>query len=226
MMHSSCVLLAVVCVLVAPAFAQEAPPAPLPTAPETPAPTEAAEAQEWSFGVSVYTWFVPDDREYVSPTITADRGWQHFELRYNYESIDTVSAWLGGNLSFGEEELTLELTPMLGVVFGSNTNGIAPGYKATLGWRQFEFYSEGEYLFDADVHSESFFYNWSELTFAPVETFKFGVVTQRTRLYESDNDTQRGVLVGIQGETWNVTGYLFDPDESKPTFVLSLGVGF
>ena len=155
----------------------------------------------------------------------ADRGWQHFELRYNYESLETFSAWLGGNFSVGEE-LTLEMTPMVGVVFGDETNGVAPGYKATLGWRQFEFYSEGEYVFDVNDHSESFFYNWSELSFAPVEAFRFGIVTQRTRLYDSDRDIQRGVLVGIAKETWDVTGYLFNLDEAKPTFVLAVGVSF
>jgi len=218
--HPSSVLSAVL-VLVAPAFGQEQPAVPAPFAPQS----EAADEPAWSFRASVYTYFVPDDHDVVSPTFAADRGWQHFELRYNYESLDTFSAWLGGNFSVGEE-LRLEMTPMVGVVFGSDTNGIAPGYKATLGWRQFEFYSEGEYVFDADDHSESFFYNWSELTFAPAETFRFGLVTQRTRLYENEHDIQRGLLVGIAGEKWDVTGYLFDPDDAKPTFVLALGVSF
>ena len=53
-----------------------------------------------------------------------------------------------------------------------------------------------------------------------------GLVTQHTRLYESERDIQRGVLLGFSCETWNVTGYLFDPDEEKPTFVLALGVSF
>lgn len=219
MNHLSSVLFAAL-VLVAPAFGQA--PESVPAAPMQ---SEAADEPAWSFRASFYTYFVPDDHDFVQPTFAADRGWQHFELRYNYESLDTFSAWLGGTFSVGEE-LTLEMTPMVGVVFGSDTNGIAPGYKATLGWRQFEFYSEGEYVFDADDHSESFFYNWSELTFAPVEAFRFGVVTQRTRLYETEHDIQRGLVVGIVGEKWDVAGYLFDPDDAKPTFVLALGVSF
>jgi hypothetical protein len=219
-MHPSRVLFASI-VLAAPAFGQEEPAVPAPSAPQS----EAPDLPAWSFEASVYTYFVPHDREYVSTIIAADRSWQHFELRYNYEDLDTVSAWLGGNLSAGEEELTLEITPMIGVVFG-NTNGIAPGYKGTLGWRQFEFYSEGEYVIDADDHSFNFFYSWSELTFAPVETFRFGLVTQRTRLYDEEGLTSHGLLAGIAGETWSVTGYLFDPDDDDPTFVLSVGASF
>ena len=56
---------------------------------------------------------------------------------------------------------------MLGGVFG-NTTGIAPGYKGSLSWWKLELYSEGEYVFDTGDSSESFFYNWSELTLAPV----------------------------------------------------------
>jgi DNA-binding NtrC family response regulator len=44
--------------------------------------------------------------------------------------------------------------------------------------------------------SDSFFYNWSELTIAPWDWVRFGMVTQRTRLYDSDREIQRGFLVG------------------------------
>ena len=85
---------------------------------------------------------------------------------------------------------------MLGGVFG-DTTGIAPGYKGSLGWWKLELYSEGEYVFDTGSSSDSFFYNWSELTLAPVEWFRFGMVTQRTRVYKTDRDIQRGLLAGF-----------------------------
>jgi hypothetical protein len=212
MLQRSSALFTVLTFLVAPALGQEPP-----TVPASTAPMQSGEAEPaWSFHASVYTYFVPDDNDVVSPTFTADRGWQHFEVRYNYESVDTFSAWLGGTFSLGKD-LTLEMTPMLGVVFG-NTNGVAPGYKATLGWRQFEFYSEGEYVFDADHHSDNFFYNWSELSFAPVEAFRFGIVTQRTHLYDSEREIQRGLLVGIAGEKWDVTATCSIPtNRSRPS---------
>jgi hypothetical protein len=189
----------------------------------------AAEAIEpddggWSFSATAYAYIVPESREYVQPTFSADRGWLHLEARYNYEDIETGSAWVGYNFS-GGKKLAWELTPMLGGVFG-NTTGIAPGYKGSLSWWKLELYSEGEYVFDTGDSSGSFFYNWSELTLAPVDWFRFGVVTQRTRLYESDREIQRGLLLGFTYKRVDLTAYVFNPDESKPTVVLAVGINF
>ena len=135
--------------------------------PAAPAAVEEPAAGKWSFSAAAYTYIVPDSREYVQPTVTADRGWLHLEARYNYEGLDTGSAWVGYNFS-GGEKLAWEFTPMVGGVFG-DTTGIAPGYKGTLSWWKLELYSEGEYVFDTDDSSENYFYNWSELTLAPVD---------------------------------------------------------
>lgn len=56
----------------------------------------------WSFSVSAYTYFVPDDSNFLVPVITGDRGRLHLEARYNYEDRDTGSAWIGYNLRFGK----------------------------------------------------------------------------------------------------------------------------
>ncbi|HWT79462.1 MAG TPA: hypothetical protein VN648_11745, partial [Candidatus Methylomirabilis sp.] len=53
-------------------------------------PPEQA-ATDWSFSASAYTYFVPDSRDYVQPTVTADRRWLHLEARYNYENLETAS---------------------------------------------------------------------------------------------------------------------------------------
>ena len=94
-----------------------------------------------------------------------------------------------------------------------DTDGIAPGFKGSLGWRKLELYGESEYVVDANNGEDSFFYNWSELTLAPVDWFRFGMVTQRTHVYESDREIQRGVLVGVSFKHANVTGYVFNPDK-------------
>lgn len=185
---------------------------------------EADGGDAWSFSAFVYAYFVPNDREYLQPTFTADRGWLHLEARYNYEDLETGSAWVGYNFG-GGEKLAWELTPLLGGVFG-NTTGIAPGYKGSLSWWKLELYSEGEYVIDTKDASASFFYNWSELTFAPVDWFRFGLVTQRTRLYDSDRDIQRGVLAEFTYRVASLTTCVFNLDESKPTLVVALGVDF
>ena len=108
--------------------------------------TEEADEEAWSFSASATTYIVPDFQEYVQPTFTADRGWLHLEARYNYENLETGSAWIGYNFS-GGEKLEWEFTPMLGGVFG-DTTGIAPGYKFSLTYWKIEFSSEGECVFD------------------------------------------------------------------------------
>ena len=201
-------------------FAQA--PTNVPIAAATTTPAEGDE-ETWSFSASAYTYFVPDDRDYVQPTFTADRGWLHLEARYNYEAFDTGSLWVGYNFS-GGDKLSWELTPMIGGVFG-DTTGVAPGYKGSLSWLKLELYSEGEYVFDTRSTANSFFYNWSELTLAPAEWFRFGLVTQRTRVYKSDRDIQRGVLAGVSFARGSLTGYVLNPDD-EPTFVLAVVVLF
>jgi len=189
----------------------------------TQAASEPAPAS-WSFSAAAYAYVVPGDDNYVQPTFTADRDWLHLEARYNYEDLETGSVWVGYNFG-GGETVAWELTPMLGGVFG-NTTGLAPGYKGSLSWWKLELYSEGEYVFDTAESSDSFFYNWSELTLAPVEWFRCGLVTQRTRVYRTDRDIQRGLLAGVTYGPLDLVAYLFNPDDEQPTVVIAVAVGF
>ena len=186
-------------------------------------PTEESDDEGWSFSASAYTYILPDSGNYGQPTFTADRGWLHLEGRYNYEALDTGSAWVGFNFS-GGEVLSWEFTPMLGGVFGDVT-GVAPGYEGSLSWRKLELYSEGEYVFDTGNSSDSFFYNWSELSYAPVDRFRIGLAIQRTRVYQTDFDIQRGFLVGTSFGRVDFTTYVFNPDD-EPTIVLGFAVEF
>jgi len=191
---------------------------------EPTAETQASEEEPFSFSLWAYTYFAPNSRNYVQPTVTADRDWLHLEARYNYEDFHTGSAWVGYNLS-GGEDLAWELTPMVGGVFG-DTGGVAPGYKGSLSWRSLEFSSEGEYVIDSRDSSDNFFYNWSELTLSPVEGIRVGLVTQRTRVYEADRDVQRGALVGFSWKGFDLAGYWFDPDEDDHAVVVAAGWSF
>jgi hypothetical protein len=173
---------------------------------------------------SAYSFFLPGGGDYVQPTFTADRGRLHIEARHNYENLDTSSAWLGANYSFGES-IRLDLTPMLGVVAGK-TDGWAPGYKATLGWGSLTAYSEGEYVFDKQAKENGFFYAWSELTVSPTEGVRFGLVGQRTRAYASDRSMQRGLLIGGTYKRVGVAAYVFNPDQDDPVYALSVSLTF
>jgi len=180
--------------------------------------------KSWSFSAAVYGYFVPDSRDFAQPTVTADHNYLHLEARYNYEALETGSAWVGANFS-GGEKLTWQITPMLGGVFGDLT-GIAPGYSGTIGWWKIQLYSSGEYVVDTGNPSDSFFYNWSELPLSPLDWFRFGLVTQRTRLYHTDRDIQRGLIVGFTYKEFDIAAYLFNLDESKPTFIFGVTFAF
>lgn len=210
------------------AFAQEpaTPPAqPAPAPPQEPAPpVQAPPATEsaWEFSFQAYSFTVADDHSYVQPVFMADRDWLHLEARYNYEDIDTASVWVGWNFEFGDE-ISLEITPMVGGVFGE-TSGVAPGYEATISWWRLEFYGEGEYLLDSNDSDDNFFYSWTELTVAVTDWLRVGCVAQHTKLYDTDLDTQRGFLVGVTAKSLDLTVYMFNPDESEPVYVVSAGV--
>lgn len=195
-----------------------------PAAAEPPASVENEPESPWSFSVSAYTYFVTDDRDYVQPTLAADRDWLHLEARFNYEAQETGSAWVGYNFGGGGDAVTWELTGMLGGVFG-DTTGIAPGYKGSLTWARLYLYSEGELVFDTGESSDSFFYNWSEVTLAPAEWCRLGLVTQRTRAYETDRDIQRGLLVGFSHGNFELTTHVFNPDDSDPIVVVAVALG-
>ena len=189
-----------------------------------PAPAAGEAEKSWAFSASLYGYILPESPDYLLPTVTADRGWLHLEARYNYEDLDTGSAWVGYNLG-GGDVLEWELTPLLGGVFGG-TDGVAFGYKGSLSWWKLELYSEGEYVIEVGNTSDSFFYNWSELTLAPLEWFRFGLVTQRTRAYDAERDIQRGLLFGLSWEPLDLTACVFNIDDCEPMVVVGLGVSF
>ncbi|MCE9520148.1 MAG: hypothetical protein K8R87_11435 [Verrucomicrobia bacterium] len=185
---------------------------------------DEAVANPWSFSLSDYTYLIPDGRNYTQPTFTADRGRFHFEARYNYEALSTGSVWLGCNFSAGDE-LTLEVTPMIGGVFG-DTRGVAPGLELTLDWKKLSFYSETEYVIDSANQSDNFLYTWLELTYKPWDWLRAGLVAQRSRLQGSSLDVERGILVGL---TWKKVEFItcvFFPGSEQPTVALGVSVSY
>ncbi len=185
---------------------------------------EESGTNQWAFSASLYTYFLPEEHNYVQPTFSADHDWLHLEARYQYENLETGSVWVGYNFSFGDR-LTLDITPMLGGVFG-DTTGIAPGYEIAASYWKIQFSTEGEFVFDTRTREGSFFYTWSELSYAPAEWIRAGVVVQRTKAYHTDLDVQRGLLVGLSYKDFEVTTYVFNPDENRPTVVLGVGWSF
>jgi hypothetical protein len=194
------------------------------TSPSPAAPAPQTAINPWSFSVSAYTYLVPDSQDYVNPNFTADRGGLHLEARYNYEALKAGSMWIGYNFQVGSK-LALEVTPMVGAVFG-DLNGIAPGYNLSLSFWKVELSSQSEFVFDAQDRSGNFFYTWSEFTYSPVDWFRTGLVVQRTKAYQTDLDIQRGLLAGFSYKKVDFTGHVFNFGWTDPTVVLAIAVNF
>jgi hypothetical protein len=184
-------------------------------------PPTSAGTPPWSGSASLFAYVVPDDTDFVQPSVTLDRGWLHLEGRFNYEDLDTASVWAGRNFSVGER-VTLEITPMAGVVFG-NTDGVAIGYTGSLAWRRLDLSSETEYVF-TEEQADRFLYTWSELGWS-AGWFRGGLTVQRTRVYQTAFDIQRGIFAGITIGRAEFSTYLFNPDDS-PTVVVGLSLTF
>lgn len=188
----------------------------------------SAETQQtpakWEYSVAIMGYLVPNDLSYASPTFMADHSRLHLEARYNYESQKTASAWIGYNLSAGDK-VELAITPLLGAVFG-DMQGIAPGYEFSLTWKKLELLSDGEYVYDTSDHSGSFFYSWNEFVYSPADWFHAGLVSQRTRAYQTSLDLQRGFSVGVAYRRTDFTVYTFNAGWTDPTVVLNLSFNF
>ena len=191
---------------------------------ETPGAHPDLTRRSWNFSASIYGYLVPDDRDYAQPTVTADHGALHFEARYQYEALETGSAWIGYNFA-GEGKVRWEFTPMLGGVFGE-TMGVAPGYRGSLSWWRLELATEGECVIDAGDTEDSFVYTWTELALAPVEHLRFGLAVQRTKTYGMDREIQWGPLAGVSFHRVDFTTYLFQLDDPHPIVVLAVGTTY
>jgi hypothetical protein len=205
------VTLVIAAALSTPAFGQEPQPA---------TPTE----RTWSWGVSAAWYMLPDESDYIQPTLKADRDRLHLETRYAYEDRDSLSFFGGVNFEFGKD-VKLAVTPMIGGLVGE-VDGIIPALEVDFTAWRLETYGEAEYVFDLGNSSSKFFYMWSELSLRPTKWLRAGMVTQRTRVYSTKRDIQRGALVGLAFSKVEATFYLFNPGADDRLAVLSIGFSF
>jgi hypothetical protein len=184
---------------------------------------EPDSTSRWSFNPDITFYFLPNDFLAV-PMFRADKNKLHLEARYNYEDRETFSGWVGYNFNGGDGEFSYTFTPMIGGV-GGLSNGIAPGLELTLTYKKFELYSEMENLFDLENSENNFYYNWADLTYSPTDWLWFGISGQRTRLFQTDLDIQRGLLVGIGFKGLELNSYVYNIGDN-PFLILNLSVSF
>jgi len=191
----------------------------------TTAPSSTVDATGWKYDITASYYSFRNQDDFTLAVARADRGALHIEARYNYEAIDSGSLFVGWKFS-GGEKITWELTPIIGAVFGQK-EGIAPGFEASIGYGIVDFYTETEYVRDLEARQDSFTYSWNELGISPLEWLRFGIVTQRTMVYQSERDIQRGFFAQVMYHKATLGFYIFNPDDSESRFaVFSLGAEF
>jgi len=107
------------------------------------------------------------------------------------------------------ETFTAALTPMAGVAFG-RTTGIVPALEAELGYGIADLYLESEYLIDLNEKEWSFFYTWLDLGVSPGDLFRVGLSAQRTRLFQTPLELDRGLFVELTPDVGAVSLYAFN----------------
>ena len=185
---------------------------------------QAPASPTWELRLAAAAYFLPEEKDYLQPTITADRGALHLESRYNYEERNSLSVFAGWTFGFGSRA-RLDITPMFGGVAGDR-DAVIPALALSFTAGPVQFYSEGEYVVDVHDTSDRFLYNWSELSLWPADWLRVGLVTQRTRVFEEPRDVQRGLLTGVSIGRFEGTLYWFNPGSSDRYFVTSFGISF
>ena len=144
------------------------------------------------------------------------------EDRYNYEDVRNFSLYMGK--TFSEENFfSYSVTPLIGGAVGS-FNGVSTGINVDMDFRKFFLSSQTQYSISTDHRTNNFFYNWSELAYQPLKWFYGGVSVQHTRLYQSENSFEPGVLLGLSFRNLNVPFYTFGPLKKDRYFMIGLTV--
>ena len=181
-------------------------------------------SSKWTFAAAAYYYIIPEEKNTVTTIAYADHNSWHFEGRYNYEDRKTGSLFGGRRWEWGNK-FVFGATPMAGMVFG-NTNGFAPAIELDASYKIFDYYSETEYVIDFSGSENNFLYTWGELGVTPFSSFRTGISYQRTRLYQSSREVQRGIFA--EYSFWKLTTglYYFDPFSSSQFVIATLSIDF
>ncbi|MEX6689862.1 hypothetical protein QTN47_20310 [Danxiaibacter flavus] len=186
--------------------------------------TADSSQSKWLLSAAGYYYFIPGDKNTFTLIGYADYKKLHLEARYNYEDLNTASAFAGWRFETGKK-FRFGATPMLGIAVG-NTDGFVPALELDASYKIFDFYSESEYLVDFAGKENNFFYTWSELAVAPISALRTGISMQRTKLYQTRLDVQRGIFA--EYSFWKLTAgvYYFNPFSTDNFVIASLSVDF
>lgn len=142
------------------------------------------------------------------------------EMRYNYESMNTASVYIGRNFS-NEKKISYSIKPMLGIVFGK-FNGGSFALNADAEYKKMFISMQTQYTINKDEVYENFFFNWAELGYQPVKWFYAGLSTQLTKMYEKKPGAEFGILAGFTLKKITIPIYVFSPFGKNQNFIIGI----
>ena len=183
-----------------------------------------AEDAKWGGAVTGYYYAMRDEPDFGVGVATLDYGRLHFEGRWNYEATNAGSAFVGWKFS-GGKDVTFEITPIVGVLFGA-ARGVIPGVETSVAWRQLDVYVEAEYVDDRRQPGSRYFYSWTEIGWTPQEWLRVGLVGQRTHTVDTGRELQFGAFAQFTVQKLTFSVYAFNPDSSARYVIGALTASF
>jgi hypothetical protein len=182
-----------------------------------------ARRKKWECNAQLYFYGTPDN-SFLMPVFNATREHLFLQSRYNYEDLQTFSAFAGYKFE-GGKKLAFEITPMMGFMVG-NTKGLAPEVDINLTYGSFNLSSETEYLANFEYPKLSYLNTWNEFTYYPTDWLYAGISAQRMRIFRTQLDIQRGIVAGATVGRFTFMGYLFNFLSNEHDIFGMLGVNF
>jgi len=180
-------------------------------------------AAQTKSGIENYSSFSRNEGFSWMPVVhhTGKKG-LYTEMRYNYEDLNTASAYIGKNFS-KEAGVSYTITPMLGIVMG-NFNGGSIALKTELEHKDIFLSMETQYTMSKDGIEDNFFFNWTELGYQPLSWFYTGITLQGTKAYKTKFFAEQGFFAGFVIKKLTIPVYIFNPFGAGKNFIIGVNV--
>jgi len=178
---------------------------------------ETDSVERWTFGAEADYYIFPEDANILPLILTADKGIVHLEARYNYEDRYSASVIGGLNFSFGKK-LNVVLTPIAGIVFGRLSAALA-GLETDLNFKRLNFNSQSEWVIDFAGKEGNYIYTFNQLGIGVTDHLVLGLTAQRTRLYQTHVDLQRGIFAQYSFGNLSISFSYFNPFSTSYFFL-------
>jgi hypothetical protein len=148
----------------------------------------------------------------------------YIEGRYNYEELNTLSLYVGKNLTGVVRKVSYSVIPLIGVVAGQFKGGSA-GFNAAVEYSNFFFSTQSQYTVSINKNYSDFYFTWCELGYQPLKWVYAGFTVQQTYLQNVETlYTEPGFVLGFSLGKFTLPLYVFNPLQNSNYFVLGLNL--